>query len=273
MFINCLPACLPCFWMCCSLNLQCLFLGLTKQAVDSLSLLSELPKENTSPVRYWTKMSSKQIHPGFCLLPAVWFCSLRSFLVGTMLIRKLKTHTPNRKRKLKTTQCPICLLLCDCRDLPVLFFHLIILTACAKASDQSLVLILQPGTTPAEDGYFRRGHCAAVINVTLNLVNLLFLYMSVLHICARGEFSAFRGQKRESIALGEVVSCHVDAGDQRRPGPPEEQPGLRPSSHGSSFWFTLSSWKVVMMRLFILCRKDFCLYSYIFRLYIPARQW
>lgn len=69
-------------------------------------LVSELPKENTSPGRYWTKMSSKQIHPGFCLLPAVWFCSLHSFLLGTMLVRKLKTHTPNKKRKLKTTQCP-----------------------------------------------------------------------------------------------------------------------------------------------------------------------
>lgn len=48
-------------------------------------------------------------------------------------------------------------------------------------------------------------------------------------------------KKGSWIALGEVVSCHVGAADQRMPGPPEEQPGLRRPSHCSSYWFALSS--------------------------------
>lgn len=188
-------------------------------------------------------MSSKQIHPGFCLLPAVWVCSLHLFLLGTMLIRKLKT-----------TQCPFVCSFVTVETYQFCFFHLLIVTACAKASD----LILQPGTIPAEDRCFRRGRCAAVISVALNLLNLLFcVYECFACMCTRWVQCLQRPKKGSRTTLGEVVSCHVGARDQRRPGPPEEQPGLRLSSQGSSSWFTLSSWKVVMIRLFILCRKDF----------------
>lgn len=102
MFINCLTACLPCFWMCCSLNLQCLFLGLTKQAVDSLPSLCQsclkkiLPQLDIEP--RWVLNKYTQVSVSCRLFD--------SFLLGTMLVRKLKTHTPNKKRKLKTTQCP-----------------------------------------------------------------------------------------------------------------------------------------------------------------------